>query len=803
MAQLTWEAMNPIDTSRYLDSIQKAQAQSVAGVEQIGNAYKGYQDNLKKQNTNDMLTALNQAQNPEELATAQANIAAMQQRWGSGYDMDAVRTAMDERPGVLNERASKALQYQQEKAQYEAIPQINEAAAKFAAGRKGITPEMAQQLNTLAVLGIDTSGYINSLSSSANADFTTERTYNTGREDRKEDVKWREDQADQSQENWQADYDYREDESNWKRADTITKDYPKENTLTLQDGKWVTTVNPGISRMDAYGALSGVVNKMVGAESSWKADAKNKRSTATGGGQFIESTWLDVISRNRPDLVKGKSKEQILAMRNDLKLSVEMTEAYARENIASLEKANLPVTEGTIYLSKFAGPGGARSLLRANPNASAESILGREVANANPEVVKGKTVGEVIRWAENKMGGQGSSSSNTSTAAAASNAIQIPQASAAKAVSGYNIAITDLNNKFNLQTVQDQSKTAMGSKGQTIDSWLAAETTTDREGVTLFTDYAAKVAKLARNNAKLSNLPMDDQLKVLDAAHAWALTPGGVITDKWLDKRITQLATSLIDGKKSEHEQGKKNVFETQYQAFVQELNAAGMGAVSRDAFRQLVSPELAPKSTKTVPETPAASQATRAVAASGTVDNPFFSKPTPKPAPQASSQAFIPFAKLGATPVTSMTPKASSSPAKPKPQAATPKASTPKAETKAAKPTKQDVVAFYIKRGEVGNVVPNGINSQTDRQLIREAQAEATKQLAAKEAKQKADAAVKRAAAKAEAARFSKEYEAWRNAKPKTNTATQAKPVDMAQMYKTHMQQKAKEEAERKRKNK
>ena len=105
MAQITWDAMNPIDTSRYLDAIQKAQAQSVAGVEQIGNAYKGYHDNLKKQNTNDMLTALNQAQNPEQLAAAQANIAAMQQRWGSGYDMDSVRTAMDERPGVLNERA--------------------------------------------------------------------------------------------------------------------------------------------------------------------------------------------------------------------------------------------------------------------------------------------------------------------------------------------------------------------------------------------------------------------------------------------------------------------------------------------------------------------------------------------------------------------------------------------------------------------------------------------------------------------------------------------------------------------------
>src|SRR5699024_1000869 len=132
-------------------------------------------------------------------------------------------------------------------------------------------------------------------------------------------------------------------------------------------------------------------------------------------------------------------------------------------------------------------------------------------------------------------------------------------------------------NKFNLKTSQDQAKTAMGSKGQTIDSWLTSKTTKDREGSTLLTNYSNKVAKLGRNNAKLSNLPMDDQLQILDAAHAWTLTSGGVITDKELNKQSTSLATRVINGKKNELEQGKENIFETQYQAFVQEKNVAGM----------------------------------------------------------------------------------------------------------------------------------------------------------------------------------------------------------------------------------
>lgn len=645
MSQLTWEAMNPIDTSRYLDAIQKAQAQSVAGVEQIGNAYKGYQDNLKKQNTNDMLTALNQAQNPEQLAAAQANIAAMQQRWGSGYDMDTVRTAMDERPTVLNQRAMQAIQYQQAKAQNDAIPMVNEAIAGIVNSREGITPEQQALVSKLAEAGYDTTGIMNTLGNTVVGDFRDKRTYDTGRSDRAEDLKIAKDARDQAQENWKSDREFREDESNWKRGGEIAAENPGGNTLTYQDGKWVTTVNPGISRTDAYGALSGTVGKIIGAESSGVANAKNPRSTATGAGQFIDSTWVSTLSRNRPDLVKGKSRQQILEMRKDPKLSGQMTEAYANENAEGLKKAGLPVTEGTIYLSHFAGLGGARSLLRANPNASAESVLGSKAANDNPKTIKGKTVGEVIRWADNKMGGQGSS---TSTAAAASNALQIPQATAAKAVSGYNTAITELNNKFNLQTTQDQSKTGMGAKGQTIDSWLISKSTKDREGSTLITDYSSKVAKLARNNAKLSNLPMDDQIRVLDAAHAWALAPGGVITDKHLNARITNLATSLIDGKKNEHAQGKKNIFEAQYQAFVKELNAAGMGAVSRDAFKQLVSPELALKATKVTDKTPPASQPSKAAAKKGEVSNPSHSNTVPKPTSKSASQAFVPYANAG-----------------------------------------------------------------------------------------------------------------------------------------------------------
>lgn len=147
-----------------------------------------------------------------------------------------------------------------------------------------------------------------------------------------------------------------------------------------------------------------LVDQIIGVESGGNATAKNPNSSATGAGQFISATWLDMIGRHRPDLVQGKSPEEILALRNDPALSRQMTEAYAAENGAKLSQAGLPVTPGTQYLAHFAGPQGAVSVLSADPNAPVASILGRGAVNANP-FLQGMTAGQLQAWADRKMGG--------------------------------------------------------------------------------------------------------------------------------------------------------------------------------------------------------------------------------------------------------------------------------------------------------------------------------------------------------------------------------------------------------------
>lgn len=148
----------------------------------------------------------------------------------------------------------------------------------------------------------------------------------------------------------------------------------------------------------------GLIDNIVGVESGGNPTATNPNSSATGLGQFIASTWIDTLSRNRPDLVQGKSDAEILALRNDPQLSREMTEAYANQNQAILSKAGVPVTPGSTYLAHFAGPGGAVKVLQADPNAPVESVLGAAAVQANP-FLRGMTVQGLQAWADKKMGG--------------------------------------------------------------------------------------------------------------------------------------------------------------------------------------------------------------------------------------------------------------------------------------------------------------------------------------------------------------------------------------------------------------
>jgi hypothetical protein len=148
------------------------------------------------------------------------------------------------------------------------------------------------------------------------------------------------------------------------------------------------------------------VDRIIQAESGGDAYAKNPRSSATGAGQFIDSTWLATISKYRPDLVEGKSKSEILALRTDPALSRAMTEAYSAENSGVLSGAGFEASPGNTYLAHFAGPQGAVKILGADPTTPASAIMGEAAVKANPFLAN-MTAGDLVAWANKKMGGGG------------------------------------------------------------------------------------------------------------------------------------------------------------------------------------------------------------------------------------------------------------------------------------------------------------------------------------------------------------------------------------------------------------
>lgn len=146
---------------------------------------------------------------------------------------------------------------------------------------------------------------------------------------------------------------------------------------------------------------NGTVDRILTVESGNNPNAKNQRSSATGAGQFLDATWLETIARHRPDL-RGRNREELLALRNDPNLSREMTAAYANDNANMLRGAGFDPTPENTYLAHFAGPRGALNVLQANPQMPVERILGPQAVAANP-FLRGMTAGDLRKWAQNKM----------------------------------------------------------------------------------------------------------------------------------------------------------------------------------------------------------------------------------------------------------------------------------------------------------------------------------------------------------------------------------------------------------------
>ncbi len=161
-------------------------------------------------------------------------------------------------------------------------------------------------------------------------------------------------------------------------------------------------------------SMKTLVDQIVTSESQGNPAARNPYSSAVGLGQFVEGTWLDLVKRHRPDIAASLNEKQILELRKDPELSRFMTGRYVEQNTSILAKRGLPITPGSIYLSHFAGPGGAAAILAAPENADAATVIANvdsrpgvtreKIVSGNP-FMKNLTAKDLRNWADLKMQG--------------------------------------------------------------------------------------------------------------------------------------------------------------------------------------------------------------------------------------------------------------------------------------------------------------------------------------------------------------------------------------------------------------
>ena len=146
---------------------------------------------------------------------------------------------------------------------------------------------------------------------------------------------------------------------------------------------------------------------IVAAIAKAEGTGKNPKSSARGAFQFTDPTFVGMFKSMFPDRAKGMSDSAIVSLRDTPegdKLSAAMGPEFTHQNMSKLQAAGHAPTPGNTYLAHFLGSAGALHILNAPADAPLERLLPQQVIEANPTVLKGKRVGDLLNWASNTVG---------------------------------------------------------------------------------------------------------------------------------------------------------------------------------------------------------------------------------------------------------------------------------------------------------------------------------------------------------------------------------------------------------------
>lgn len=130
---------------------------------------------------------------------------------------------------------------------------------------------------------------------------------------------------------------------------------------------------------------------------------KNPRSSAEGPGQFIDSTFKDYLKSSGKVLGQNGVPADMAEAKKAL--GKDATMWYKEMNAKTLGAAGVPVNNTTLYGAHFLGPGDFQKVWNADPTTPVTQLVSADAIQANPEVLAGKTAGQVKEWLAAKTSG--------------------------------------------------------------------------------------------------------------------------------------------------------------------------------------------------------------------------------------------------------------------------------------------------------------------------------------------------------------------------------------------------------------
>ncbi len=122
-------------------------------------------------------------------------------------------------------------------------------------------------------------------------------------------------------------------------------------------------------------------------------------SSASGLYQFIRSTWLAEGGKWGPT-----ARPAFGGLRPSVEEQTARAKTFTAKNADYLRRKGIPINKASLYASHFFGPVTAAAVIGADVKARADAIAGEAATNANPSILRGKTVGEFLTWLHKKTG---------------------------------------------------------------------------------------------------------------------------------------------------------------------------------------------------------------------------------------------------------------------------------------------------------------------------------------------------------------------------------------------------------------